>query len=108
MTPICSHDVTPNQFISPAYYGAWMRGCPLRVTTKRRGIPGRWRASVLRHFGHKCADCGTTTDVQLEHIVPVVFGGSNEPANLLVLCGRHNRERWSPEFRALRDVARAA
>jgi 5-methylcytosine-specific restriction endonuclease McrA len=101
----CSHDVTPGQFVSVAYYGAWMRGAPLRAPGKRRGIPSRWRVSILRHHNHRCTECGTTTDIQVEHVVPVAFGGSNEPANLTVLCGTHNRARWSPEFRALLEAA---
>lgn len=102
---ICSHDVTPGQFISVAYYGAWMRGTPLRAPGKRRQIPARFREIVLRHAGYKCEQCGTTTDVQIEHVVPVVFGGSNQPANMIALCGRDNRARWSPEFRALLEAA---
>ena len=102
---ICSHDVTPGQFISAAHYGAWMRGCPLRADAKRRQIPARYRAVVMRHYGYKCTECGATTDIQVEHVVPVAFGGSNEPANLTVLCGTHNRQRWTPEFRALLEAA---
>ena len=101
---ICSHDVTPAQFVSQEHYGAWMRGEPMRAG-KRREIPARFKAIVMRHYGHKCAECATTTDIQVEHIVPVVFGGSNEPANLIPLCGTHNRQRWTPEFRALLEAA---
>lgn len=105
---ICTHDVTPGQFVSPAHYGAWMRGQPLAISGKRRPIPARYRAIVMRHYGHKCTECGTTTDIQVEHMVPAAFGGSNEPANLTVLCGRDNRARWTPEFRRLLEQADAA
>lgn len=105
---ICSHDVTPGQFISPAHYGAWMRGEPIPAGRTRWRIPKRWRELVLRKAGWKCEECGTRDDVQVEHVVPVAFGGSNEPGNLSALCGRHNRERWTPEFRRLLEQAEAA
>jgi hypothetical protein len=109
--PLCSlltHDVTPGQFISPAHYGAWMRGAPIRADRTRWKIPKPWREIVLQKAGWCCEQCGTRTDVQVEHVVPVAFGGSNEPCNLTALCGTHNRERWSPQFRALLAEADAA
>jgi hypothetical protein len=109
--PICTlltQDVTPGQFISPAHYGAWMRGCPIRADRTRWRVPTRWREIVLRHHSYKCEQCGTKNDVQVEHIVPVAFGGSNQPVNLTVLCGRDNRARWTPEFRELLAQAGAA
>lgn len=103
-----THDVTPGQFISPAHYGAWMRGHPIRAGRTRWKIPKRWRELVLQHAGYRCEQCQSRNDVQVEHIVPVAFGGSNEPCNLTALCGTHNRERWSPGFRALLAQAEAA
>jgi 5-methylcytosine-specific restriction endonuclease McrA len=100
--------VTPGQFISPAHYGAWMRGTPMRAGRTRWNVPKRWRELVLRKAQWRCEECQTTTDVQVEHIVPVAFGGSNEPCNLTALCGPHNRARWSPEFRQLLEQAEAA
>lgn len=102
-----SHDVTPGQFESVAHYGAWMRGEPMRANGRTK-IKPRWRAMILKHAGWKCAECSSTTDIQVEHVVPVAFGGSNEPCNLTVLCGTHNRERWSPAFRELLAMADAA
>jgi 5-methylcytosine-specific restriction endonuclease McrA len=101
-------DVQPAQFVSAAHYGAWMRGQPMRAAGKRRGIPARYRAIVFRHYGHRCHECGATADIQVEHVVPVVFGGSNQPGNMVPLCGVHNRARWTPAFRALLEQADAA
>lgn len=105
---ILNHDVTPGQFVSVAHYGAWMRGEPLRANGARTKIKPRWRAMILKHARYRCEQCDSTSDIQVEHIVPVAFGGSNEPCNLTALCGTHNRERWSPAFRELLAMADAA
>lgn len=45
----------------------------------------RYRA-VVRRDGEKCARCGATTCLTLDHIVPKSRGGSNAIVNLQLLC----------------------
>lgn len=47
------------------------------------------RYSILR--GHeRCASCGGTDDLTIDHIHPIVRGGSHDPKNLQILCGSCN------------------
>lgn len=92
-----SMPVTPGMFQTRQHYDAWLSGKPLRTQRPRRWkVPARWKESVKNHFNHRCQwpRCGTRDLVTIEHIVPVVLGGSNEPANLTLLCAAHQRESW--------------
>lgn len=54
-----------------------------------RQYPPNWaelRQDILRRDGHRCGNCGSTTDLRVHHIVPLSKGGSNDPGNLRTLC----------------------
>jgi len=97
-------DVSPLHFISPAHYGAWMRRAPVRVEAPRKRVNGRWKAVVFRTHGYKCVHCGSTSQLTFGHIVPVVFGGTDEPCNGVVECEPCNRRQFAP----LATLGRAA
>src|SRR5689334_11736237 len=42
--------------------------------------------------GSSCVNCGSTRALQLDHIVPLAAGGSNNIANKQVLCAECNRD----------------
>lgn len=42
-----------------------------------------------------CAECGATTDLTVDHIVPLVHGGSESPLNKRVLCRACNSSKGS-------------
>ena len=69
------------------------------------------RARVFERDGHRCtfvaADgtrCTATHDLQIDHVHPFALGGTNEPHNLRVLCGAHNRRRAEETFGARRTA----
>ena len=73
-----------------------MRGVG-RPEPRRQG-PGRTlRWLILERDGHRCVSCGRSpaTDglvvLELDHIVPVCRGGTNEESNLRTLCRECNR-----------------
>lgn len=58
---------------------------PRRVNVNRR--------EVLDRDGHICAACGSINDLQIDHIIPVSRGGSDDMSNLQILCGPCNRSK---------------
>ena len=67
---------------------------------RTRHIPAATRDHVMHRDGMRCAfvaadgtRCAATHDLQVDHVVPWVRGGTHDAANLRVLCGQHNRRR---------------
>lgn len=44
------------------------------------------RKKVFEQYGKKCVFCGSRKDICIDHIVPVIAGGSNNIENLQPLC----------------------
>ena len=63
---------------------------PVRL---RFPIPKKTRIAVMSRDGHKCSFCGATERLELDHILPVASGGTNDIENLRVLCKRCNARR---------------
>ncbi len=58
----------------------------------RRGtLPQAMRRVVFERDGGQCVQCGTTFDLQYDHILPVALGGATTVENLQLLCGTCNR-----------------
>ncbi|WP_369294040.1 HNH endonuclease [Tepidiforma sp.] len=54
----------------------------------------RTRAVVLERDGHRCVACGVMgVSLQVDHVIPIAAGGSNEPCNLRTLCVPCHRQR---------------
>lgn len=49
--------------------------------------------AIGRRDGFKCAACGSTEELQIDHIVPVSLNGSNDLSNLQILCRKDNLEK---------------
>ena len=72
-----------------------------RARNARRHIPAAVRRAVWRRYGGACCyqdpltgvTCGSTHLVQIDHIVPVAQGGSDDISNLRLRCAVHNRRR---------------
>ncbi len=72
---------------------------PSPQATRSRHIPARIRYLVLKRDHNRCRCCGLTareTELQIDHIIPFSWGGSNDISNLQTLCracnlGKSNR-----------------
>ena len=60
-------------------------------STSREAIPEDVRQLVFVRDGGRCCSCGSTTNLEFDHVIPVSMGGSSGPKNLQVLCGPCNR-----------------
>jgi hypothetical protein len=59
----------------------------------RGQIPDDVKQFVWVRDGGRCANCGATTELQFDHIVPVALGGATNAENLQILCGPCNRRK---------------
>ncbi len=56
-----------------------------------RLIPSSVKPEVWKRDQGKCRMCGSTSGRHFDHILPCSKGGSSKnPANIQILCGRHN------------------
>ena len=72
---------------------------------KRQDIPSGVRWDVLQRDGHRCKACGRSPQhhnvtLEVDHIVPVSAGGSDDPSNLQALCFQCNRGKRDKPMRA--------
>ena len=69
---------------------ATARGVP--IPKRSRTIPQDVKIAVSVRDEGKCRICGSTKDLQYDHIIPWSRGGSStDPDNIQLLCGYHNR-----------------
>ncbi|MFN9970152.1 MAG: HNH endonuclease, partial [Phycisphaerae bacterium] len=48
------------------------------------------RQRVWTRYGGRCAECNANDYLEYDHIIPVSKGGSNNDANVQLLCRRCN------------------
>lgn len=59
-----------------------------------RIIPSWVKLEVWKRDGGKCIQCGAQTHLHFDHIIPYAKGGSSKnPANIQILCSRHNLQK---------------
>lgn len=47
-----------------------------------------FRKELREKVGTVCSNCGSKTNIEYHHIVPLKFGGSNKITNFTALCSR--------------------
>lgn len=73
-------------------------------------VPKRLRFEILRRDNHACRYCGATAPtatLTVDHVIPEVLGGTNEPSNLVTACEPCNSGKSSvqPDAPLVADVA---
>lgn len=66
----------------------------MSVMSNRKPIPAKLRHEVFKRDNYRCRECGATnkeTTLEIDHIVPVSKGGTNDLTNLQTLCKKCNR-----------------
>jgi len=70
--------------------------------------PRDWEREILLDLlGRRCADCGRTTDLELDHKQALCLGGKNQYSNLQVLCEDCHREKSIRDLKVLYKLRRA-
>jgi hypothetical protein len=59
----------------------------------REHMPERVRNEVWRRDQGKCVECGSTYNLEFDHVIPVVKGGANTARNIRLLCEPCNRRK---------------
>ena len=94
-------DAPREWFVNLVFWMAWRSLKPLRVAEGREVDRRRWkptrrvRESVYRRDHYRCVLCERTTSLTVDHIVPVVFGGTAHPTNLRTVCEPCNRDHFA-------------
>jgi hypothetical protein len=60
---------------------------------RSRHISASVREAVWDRDGGYCQNCGTTADLQFDHVYPFSKGGSNDYDNIQLLCARCNSQK---------------
>jgi len=60
---------------------------------RRERIPEDVRTFVWRRDGGRCVKCGSTENLEFDHIIPVSKGGSGSANNVQLLCAECNRKK---------------
>lgn len=63
-----------------------------RIASRR--ISDHTRATVIVRDGGRCRSCRRSTNLEIDHVVPISKGGSSDELNLQTLCRRCNRRKW--------------
>jgi 5-methylcytosine-specific restriction endonuclease McrA len=84
--------------VSKAIYDRRKGGARVLTATARtrrhsRHISNAVRSEVFLRDEGCCVDCGTTDDLQFDHVHPWSKGGPSTAENLQLLCGRCNRRK---------------
>ncbi len=76
--------------------------------TPRILIPTQVREKVFERNNYQCQSCHkidiSAKNLQVDHIIPLAQGGTNDLSNLQTLCAKCNREKSAkldPRFRRL-------
>ena len=70
-------------------------GSAPRGSTSRKAIPDDVKQYIWARDEGRCRGCGSTVELQFDHIISVAMGGSNNSENLQILCGPCNRSKSS-------------
>lgn len=76
-------------------------GSELATRYGRQPIPRKLRHEVFKRDGYRCRECGASKDetsLEIDHIVPVAKGGTNDIDNLQTLCRECNRMKHTDEW----------
>jgi hypothetical protein len=67
--------------------------CSYKGFSQSRYVSQTTKKIVYTRDGGKCQCCGSTLNLEYDHITPFSCGGSSEPSNIQLLCQPCNRSK---------------
>ena len=61
----------------------------------RETVPSNVKILVWKRDRESCVNCGSNLNLEFDHIIPVIKGGSNTVNNIQILCRDCNRRKSS-------------
>jgi hypothetical protein len=58
---------------------------------RRQPVPREVRRAVFERDGGRCVECGSSFDLQYDHVIPVALGGAGTVENVQLLCAPCNQ-----------------
>jgi hypothetical protein len=58
----------------------------VQAPARRAPIPADIRSAVWQRDGGQCVECGSTENLEFDHVIPVSMGGAHTVRNLQLLC----------------------
>lgn len=62
----------------------------IREGRKRKYISRAVRKRIFERDAYRCVTCADWHDLEVDHIIPVAIGGTDDEANLQTMCGPCN------------------
>lgn len=75
----------------------------LFALTQGRNISSTTKQIVFARDGGKCQCCGSSTNLEYDHIKPYSCGGSSDRSNIQLLCLKCNRSKSNSCFCKIHD-----
>jgi 5-methylcytosine-specific restriction endonuclease McrA len=66
----------------------------LKLSSPGNGITAKEWNDLLEKYGGRCLACGSTTNITLDHVIPLISGGANDISNVQPLCKSCNSKKW--------------
>lgn len=87
--------LTDDGLLAPSLRGAVLPRPDDHVRRERARVTRAVRAEVFAADGHACRYCGDTEPLEVDHIYPLILGGTSDRDNLQTLCMPCNRRKWA-------------
>ena len=62
---------------------------------ERAKVTNRLRFAIYKRDNYRCKKCGSTENLEIDHIIPISKGGKSTYSNLQTLCHKCNTEKGS-------------
>jgi len=83
------------QYVPRPLPSAPKRAAPPQVKRRERRALQRhhreWYRELAAAYGERCANCGASESLVLDHVIPIARGGRSQLGNLQLLCAICNR-----------------